>query len=95
MKRPSENRLAFIPIQKSKLTRRRATDSTHVRQGEATKLGYFFGLVSDDISLVFRLTARLGKCPPAFTKRQYTSTQGMFGLKVLSEPKAVIGKTSG
>jgi hypothetical protein len=35
----------FIPIQKSKLTRRRAADSTHVRQGETTKLGYFFGLV--------------------------------------------------
>jgi hypothetical protein len=32
---------------------------------------------------------------PTFTNQQNTSTQGVFGLKVLSEPKAVIGKTSG
>jgi hypothetical protein len=41
----------IIPIQKSKLTRRRAADSTHVRQGETTKLGYFFGLVSGRLKL--------------------------------------------
>ena len=38
----------FIPIQKSKLTRRKPATVRIVRQGEATKLGYFFGWVLQD-----------------------------------------------
>ena len=52
----------LIPNLKNKITRRRAADSTKVRQGEITQLGYFLSLVLFAAAAQRGRVGRAGAC---------------------------------